>query len=134
MEFDELYKKAVEKLNPRALTRLTEAGGVAATIETESGQIYFGVNIDAPCSVGFCAEHAAIGAMVTAGENHMVKMVAVKKGGKVIPPCGRCREFICQVHPENGKCKVLLDSGRVVTIDDLLPARWDQPSGESCDE
>ena len=126
LKFEELVSLAMEKVNPRQLSGSTEAGAVAAAIETASGNVYLGVNIDAPCSVGFCAEHAAIGAMVTAGENRIVKMAAVKKGGISIPPCGRCREFICQVHPDNGDCEVLLSGGRVVRIDDLLPSRWDR--------
>ena len=128
LKFEELVSLAMEKVNPRQLSGSTEAGAVAAAIETASGNVYLGVNIDAPCSVGFCAEHAARGAMVTAGENRIVKMAAVKKGGIIIPPCGRCREFICQVHPDNGDCEVLLSGGRVVRIDDLLPSRWDRPA------
>ena len=46
--------------------------------------------------MGFCAEHAAIAAMITAGENRITKVIAVYEDGTIIPPCGRCREFICQ--------------------------------------
>lgn len=47
--------------------------------------------------MGFCAEHAAIAAMITAGENRIVKLVAVSSSDGIIPPCGRCREFINQI-------------------------------------
>ena len=89
MEFEELYQIAKNTLNPRSLTEDASAGSVAAAILTEAGNVYRGVCIDVPCSIGFCAEHAAIAAMVTAGEAHIVKMVAVYQDGSIIPPCGR---------------------------------------------
>ena len=125
MPFEKLLAAAKEKLGPRKVGKMGEAGYVAAALETEAGHIYTGVNIDVPCSMGFCAEHAAIAAMVTSGESRIVRLVAVHHSGRVIPPCGRCREFVCQINEHNGDCQVLLDGGKVVTIDDLLPARWD---------
>ena len=101
MEFTELYEIAKNTLNPRQLTENSSAGSVAAALMTDKGNIYRGVCIDVPCSMGFCAEHAAIAAMVTAGENRIEKLIAVYQDGSVIPPCGRCREFVCQLHPEN---------------------------------
>jgi cytidine deaminase len=50
--------------------------------------------MDTPSSMGFCAEHAAIAIMITAGKNKIIKLIAVYKDGTIIPPCGRCREFI----------------------------------------
>ena len=71
-----------------------------------------------------CAEHAAAAAMVTAGEHRIVKLVAVTENGTVIPPCGRCREFLCQLHDQNELCEVLLGDGSVKTLSELLPNRW----------
>ncbi|MDF2587991.1 MAG: cytidine/deoxycytidylate deaminase family protein [Anaerocolumna sp.] len=123
MEFNELYEIAKNTLNPRELSKSSYAGSVAAAILTDKGNVYKGVCIDTPSSMGFCAEHAAIAAMITAGENRIIKMVAVYESGEVVPPCGRCREFINQIHDENYKCEVLLKD-RVATIDELLPERW----------
>ena len=123
MEFSELYEIAKHTLNPRPLTADSSAGSVAAAILTDKGNVYRGVCIDVPCSMGFCAEHAAIAAMVTAGENRIAKVVAVYRDGEIIPPCGRCREFICQLHPDNHRCLVLLKD-RVARMDELLPERW----------
>ncbi|MCS4482974.1 cytidine deaminase [Clostridium botulinum] len=92
---------------------------------SESGKVYTGVCIDTPCSMGFCAEHAAIAAMITAGENRITKVVAVYEDGTIIPPCGRCREFICQIHDENYKCEVMIKKDMIITINDLLPYRWE---------
>lgn len=65
-------------------------GGVGAAIETDTGHIYTGVCIDTACSMGFCAEHAAAAAMLTAGENRIRRVIAVGAEGQVMPPCGRC--------------------------------------------
>ena len=36
--------------------------------------------------MGFCAEHAAAAAMITAGQNLVLKMVAVNWDGEILPP------------------------------------------------
>ncbi|APQ72231.1 cytidine deaminase [Clostridium botulinum] len=125
MKFDELYDIAKNALNPRKISKNSYAGSVAAAILSESGKVYTGVCIDTPCSMGFCAEHAAIAAMITAGENRITKVVAVYEDGTIIPPCGRCREFICKIHDENYKCEVMIKKDMIITINDLLPYRWE---------
>ncbi|MBZ9687405.1 cytidine deaminase [Clostridium estertheticum] len=121
MTFDELYDIAKNTLNPKKLSKKSYSGSVAAAILSESGRVYTGVCIDTPSSMGFCAEHAAIATMITAGESKIVKVIAVYKDGTIIPPCGRCREFICQIHDENHKCEVMMKKNIILTIDDLLP-------------
>jgi len=124
MEFDELYGQAKSVLNPRRLSREAEAGGVGAAVLTESGRVYTGVCIDTSSSMGFCAEHAAAAAMITAGENRVVKMVAVNWDSAILPPCGRCREFISQLHEDNPNAEVLVARGTVITLRELLPFDW----------
>lgn len=123
MEFEALVKIAQDTLNPRELTEDSSAGSVAAALVTESGKVYRGVCIDTPCSMGFCAEHAAIAAMVTAGESRVAKIVAVSCEDGIVAPCGRCREFLYQINHENLKTEVLLQSG-AVTLRELLPHIW----------
>ena len=79
--------------------------------------------IDVPCSMGFCAEHAAIAAMITSGESRIVKLAAVCDGEGIVAPCGRCREFMYQINAENRNTEILLNNG-VVTLNDLLPHIW----------
>ncbi len=130
--FDELYERAKSVLNPRRLSEAADAGGVGAALLTESGTIYTGVCIDTGSSMGFCAEHAAAAAMVTAGENRVLKMVAVGWDGRVMPPCGRCREFISQLHPDNAQAEVLVKKDLAVTLRDLLPYPCDaSPEGKT---
>lgn len=124
MTFDDLYEKAKSVVNPRKLSEFAEAGGVGAALLTASGNVYLGVCIDTACSMGFCAEHTAAAAMITAGENQVVKMVAVNWNGKVLPPCGRCREFISQLHPLNRNAEVMVTRDKVVKLQDLLVFDW----------
>ena len=119
MEFNELLEIAQNTLNKRDLTEDSSAGSVAAALLTDKGDVFRGVCIDTPCSMGFCAEHAAIAAMVTEGQSRIEKIVAVSEDG-VIAPCGRCREFIYQINHDNLDTKVLLNDG-VHTLRELLP-------------
>ena len=124
MMFEDLILKATEVLNPRQLSSAAEAGSVAAALLTNSGQIYTGICIETKCSMGFCAEHAAAAAMITAGESHVVKMVAINKRGNVLPPCGRCRYFISQLNDKNIEADVLINRKKSMKLKELLPYDW----------
>ena len=120
---EELIRQATEVINPRELSPSAEAGGVGSALVTDKGTVFTGVCIDTHCSMGYCAEHNAIGTMVTAGESCIISIVAVKDG-VVISPCGRCREFIWQMHPENKNTRILLKDGKVKLLTELLPEHW----------
>lgn len=124
MEFTELYQKALEVLHPRQVSEDIEAGGVAAALVTDQGNVYQGVCIDTACSMGFCAEHAAIAAMLTAGENRVEMIVAVNWNRDILPPCGRCREFLMQLG--NPDALVLVAKDTAVKVKDLLPFSWQE--------
>lgn len=109
-------------------------GQVAATLVTTDGNAYSGVCIDTGSGTGFCAEHAAIAAMVTAGEYRIAKIVAVYRDEAgtlyVLPPCGRCREFIRQIDPANLAAEVVLGRTESAPLRDLLPRTdWPAPVG-----
>ena len=86
--FDQLREKAKSVYNPRKLSEFVEAGGVGAAILSESGKIYTGVCIDTACSMGFCAEHAAAAAMITAGENRVLKWSRSAGMARLCRPAG----------------------------------------------
>ena len=96
------------------------AGGVAAAILSESGRVYTGICIDTACSLGFCAEHAAIAEMLKARESSIVLVVAVGASG-IMAPCGRCRELMRQVDPGNEGTRVIIAPGQTATLAELLP-------------
>ena len=106
-------------LKPRRVTEKIDAGQVAAALISTSGAVYTGVCIDAASSVGFCAEHAAVAAMLTAGEDRIDRIVAVNRDGEVKAPCGRCRELMRQM----GGARVLMPDGAVVDVMELLPGQ-----------
>ena len=121
---DELVAAAVDLLNPRMVgDRLF--GDVASILVTAAGNRYGGVCIDTASGTGFCAEHAAIAAMVTAGEQRIATIVAVWRDENdvvfVLPPCGRCRLFIRQMDPANLDTDVVLGRDRTQPLSELLP-------------
>ena len=77
MDWNELKDIAAATLSPRQVSEDIEVGGVAAALVTDQGNVYRGICIDTACSMGFCAEHAAIAAMLTAGEDKVAQIVAV---------------------------------------------------------
>ena len=123
----DLYAAAKAVLNPRQVSKMIEAGGVAAAIEAGSGKIYVGVCVDTACTLGVCAERNAIFNMLTNGETELRRVLAIGGGGKALPPCGACRELMAQLMPEKyHEVEVMLDceSGRVVTLGELTPEWW----------
>ena len=72
----ELIEKARSVVTPTRLNDYT-IGDVGCALLTDQDNIYLGVCIDTGSSIGFCAEHSAIAAMVTAGEFRIAKIVAV---------------------------------------------------------
>lgn len=107
-----------------------EAGSVSCALLTDKGNIFTGVCIDTSSSMGFCAEHNAIGSMITSKEYKIKKIVAVwrdKNTGEayIFSPCGRCREFMYQINKENLDTEVILDKKKSVKLKELLPyAGW----------
>jgi cytidine deaminase len=99
------------------------SGSVAAALVTTAGNIYTGVCIDTQCSLGFCAEHAAIAEMLKAREAEIQMIVAVGSDAKVLPPCGRCWELIWQISPANRATWVVLGAEVGKRLEELLPDR-----------
>lgn len=120
-----LYDIALATIKPVKLKKNGEAGHVASALETINGAIYTGVCIDVPCSIGICAEQAAIAEMLKHGESKIKKIIAVYEDGSVLPPCGRCREFISQLNIDNENTIVYVDRDKELKLKELLPKRWD---------
>jgi len=97
---EELISKAkqVAKLKKIGDVRI---GGVGSALVTKNNNVYLGVCIEACCGIGFCAEHSAISNMLTNKEYNIKRIVAVSNNGKIIPPCGRCRELIYEISGRN---------------------------------
>lgn len=116
-----VYNAAKAVVNPKKVSEQISSGGVGAALLTKKGNIYTGVNIDTDCSLGMCAERNAISTMITNGEFEIKMVVAVDKKGRVLPPCGACREFMMQLK-NSSDIEVLVDNnGTVVKLKDLMP-------------
>ena len=127
MTDEELIQQARAVVNPRKIAHGFTVGDVGCALLTENGKLHVGVCIDTGGGMGFCAEHSAIASMVTCGEQSIRKIVAVLGDGTVLPPCGRCREFMRQIDRGNmDRTEVLLKGGRVAKLRDLLPDPWDE--------
>lgn len=120
-EIKKLYNIAKSVAIPNNISEQMSAGGVGCAVLTKNGNIYTGVCIDTECSLGMCAERNALSTMITNGEYDVEMIIAVTKVGKVIPPCGACREFMWQLM--NSKdIKVIVDNeGTAVNLEDLMP-------------
>lgn len=125
-EWNELYKQAKDRLNPRIISPFIEAGGVAAAILTADGNIYTGVCIDTASTLGMCAERNAIANMITNGESKISKLVCVISDGSVGSPCGACREYLMQLDKDSPNIEILnnLETQEIVLLKDLLPDWW----------
>lgn len=94
---------------------------VGAAVRCKNGRVYVGVNVYS--LHGACAEQVAIGTAITHGERDFETIVAVrgKAGGEIIPPCGNCRQILCDYMPE---CEVILSidgEERKLPAKELLP-------------
>lgn len=119
-----LIEQAVAVVNPHPVGRRL-IGHVGAALVTQDGDVFRGVCIDTGSGTGFCAEGSAIAAMVTARQFRIERITAVwldaDRRVHVLPPCGRCREFIRQIDAENLDSLVVLAPDRVLPLRDLLP-------------
>ena len=105
-------------------TKSCEYGGVGAAILTKNHKIYTGISLDNACGIGFCAEHAAVAEMLKNNETEILLCVAVTKRNKILPPCGRCRELLYQINKDNLKAHIIVDTDKMVTLNDLFPMQW----------
>lgn len=122
----DLYNIALNTIVPINLKKNGEAGHVACALETAIGTVFTGICIDVPCSIGICAEQAAVAEMLKTGETKIKRIIAVYEDGSVLPPCGRCRELISQLDLDNEKTVIAIGHDREVTLKELLPERWDR--------
>lgn len=99
-------------------------GYVGAALVTDRGNVYTGINLALLCGIGFCAEHSAVAEMVRNGETRITKIVASTAQGRIIPPCGRCRELLYQIDPSNLDTVVLVAEGLRRPLRELLPENW----------
>ena len=123
MDPEALIAAARALARPYAPSDDCRAGDVAAALVTAAGNVYTGICVDTACSLGFCAEHAAVAEMLKAREAEVRTVVAVNSRGEILPPCGRCRELLWQVHVRNRDAQVVVGPNELRSLAELLPER-----------
>ncbi|MEM7738874.1 MAG: cytidine deaminase [Deinococcota bacterium] len=123
MDYANLIQQAHSVARPIYPNDDCQAGTVGAVIVSSRGQTYTGICLDFSCSLGFCAEHAAIAEMLKHHETHITYVVAVHHTGRVMPPCGRCREMMWQLDVANKDALVILGEVEARPLSELLPFR-----------
>lgn len=126
MEFEKLYDLALKTSKETLISKDVEVGSVGCALVTDKGNVYAGKNLDMSCSLGMCAERNAIGTMLTHEVAKIDKIVCVHKSGKVILPCGACREFMKQLEDLTKETKILVSLNPLVykTLDELMNLWW----------
>ena len=121
--WEDLLHAARAARRPRAIGRHVVVGAVAAALRTPAGNIHVGLCLDTACSLGFCAERAALAAMLAAGEDRPTHLLAIGPEDALLPPCGACRELLLQLGA--GDALMLLgDPPHPIPLRDLLPQWW----------
>ena len=97
---------------------------VGAAIRAASGRVFAGCNVEnVSFPEGICAEAAAIGAMVSAGEHEIVEVVTVANGDQLTTCCGGCRQRIREFATASTPIHAAGPEGirRTFTLGELLP-------------
>jgi cytidine deaminase len=93
---------------PQALLRAADAAmrnayapyssfKVGAAVRAPGGAIYSGANVEnVAFPQGACAEAAALGALITAGETAITAVAVVAERLEHCPPCGGCRQRLAE--------------------------------------
>ena len=99
---------------------------VGAALRTRSGRVFAAVHLEANVGrVAVCAEAVALGMAAAAGDTQVDTIVAVDRHGRIVAPCGMCRELLSDYAPD---CRVILGEERAVKISALLPEKYQRQS------
>ncbi|GAB3986086.1 cytidine deaminase [Spirosoma daeguense] len=104
-----------------------EVHAVGTALRTKSGKVFEGVHLEAYIGrVAVCAEAITIGTAATQGDSDIETIVAVYHTGKIVAPCGICRELISDYSAD---ALVILEDNTGIfktPIRELLPVRYER--------
>lgn len=97
---------------------------VGSAVRCKSGKIYVGINTEV--NQGCCAEVIAIGSALTKGEKALDCIAVIDIDGRILNPCGKCRQFIFDCSSD---CDVIVEDNNQIyrmNITKLLPCAFNQ--------
>ena len=114
----ELIARATHLVETHGDDRLHTVGAAARAAD---GSVVAGLNLF-HFTGGPCAEIVVLGMAASAGLRELATMVAVADRGRgVIPPCGRCRQIMLDLHPEIEVIMPDRAGARRTPISELMP-------------
>ena len=96
---------------------------VGAAVQTASGQIYGGCNIEnVSYGLGNCAERTAMFQAIAHGERQLVRIAVCADTPEPVAPCGACRQVMQELGPQMEVILVNQAGAQIVTtVEELLP-------------
>jgi cytidine deaminase len=95
---------------------------VGAAIETPSGAIHVGVNVEnASYGATVCAERVAVGCMIAAGERAIRRVAVYTEGPTLSMPCGICRQVLGEFGANATVVVAGPNGARTLSLSELLP-------------
>ena len=103
---------------------------VGAALRAKSGRIFGGCNVEnATYGLTVCAERVAIFKAVSEGERGFDAVAVVTDADSLTPPCGACRQLICEFCGDVPIVMANLKGKReVLQMRDLFPKPFDSSS------
>lgn len=100
---------------------------VAAAAMDTTGRVHTAVNVH-HFTGGPCAELVVLGVAAAAGAGPLLVVAAVGDEGRdVLPPCGRCRQVLLDLHPDAHVLVPGADGPGAVPVRTLLPTSYRHP-------
>ncbi|MEO0557718.1 MAG: cytidine deaminase [Bacteroidota bacterium] len=98
---------------------------IGAAVRTRSGQTFAAVHLEAYVGrIAVCAEAIALGMAAATGDTDIEAMVAVRRSGEVVSPCGMCRELVLDYAPAASVIVPEGDELAAIPLADLLPRKY----------
>lgn len=122
------YKKLItiaKSLSNRKQLRGGVVKEVNAVLITKKGEIFQGSSMNLYCGIGFCAEHAAIAAMISKTDETHIKAIVAANKDTVVLPCGRCRELMNLIDSKNMDTDIIISETKKIKLKKLLPLPWE---------
>jgi len=95
---------------------------VGAAIETPSGAVYSGANIEnASYGATICAERSAVACMIAAGEKAIARVAVYTEGPTLSMPCGICRQVLGEFGPGATVVAAGPSGARSLPFGELMP-------------